>query len=72
MDDPAVTAAAVHWLSTGDHVETAILSDDVLRPGNHIMGPAVLRLENTTVAVPPSDVCTVDERRNLVIEVTGE
>jgi N-methylhydantoinase A len=44
-----------------DFVETAIYDGEKLRPGNSIKGPAVIELVTTTVVIPPTFTCGVNE-----------
>ena len=42
-----------------------------LRPGNRIVGPALIESEHTTVVLPPGTVYTVDQYMNGLIEKVG-
>jgi len=35
-------------------------------------GPAIVRMNHTTVAIPPEDECEIDQYDNYVIDIGGE
>jgi N-methylhydantoinase A len=53
----------------GLFVETRVYDRDLLMPGDRIEGPAIVTEYSSATILPPRDVLTVDELRNLVIEV---
>lgn len=61
----------VFWPRESRRLETDIYYDDDVGPGASIAGPAVVRMENTTIAVPPNDTCEVDSFSNFNITIGG-
>jgi len=61
----------VFWPRESRRLETDIYYDDDVAPGASIAGPAVVRMENTTIAVPPNDSCKVDSYSNFTISIGG-
>jgi N-methylhydantoinase A len=61
----------VYWPSAKEYRETARYHGDDLGQGATIEGPAVIAMEHTTVAIPPTDTCEVDELNNFVINIGG-
>ncbi|MEF8808678.1 hydantoinase/oxoprolinase family protein [Natronomonas sp.] len=68
--DPAGTAE-VYWPRESRRLETEIYYDEDVGPGGSIDGPAVVRMENTTIAVPPNDTCEIDSYSNFNISIGG-
>ena len=56
--------------STGEFVSTTIYDGDALRPGNIVMGPAILEMTGTTVVVPPDFIARLDEYCNVYLEAS--
>ena len=52
----------------GGFVETPIIEHAKLRPGNRVLGPAILEGMNTTMPLHPGQELTVDAFHNLVIQ----
>jgi len=50
-------------------IDTPVYDYDRLAPGNVVAGPAIIELPFTTTLVTPGSRITVDEYRNLVMEV---
>lgn len=61
----------VFWPRESRRLETDIYYDDDVGPGASIAGPAVIRMENTTIAIPPNDTCEVDSYSNFNITIGG-
>jgi N-methylhydantoinase A len=61
----------VFWPREGRRLETDIYYEDDVGPGGDIDGPAVVRMENTTIAVPPNDTCEIDSYSNFNISIGG-
>jgi len=59
----------VYWPEHKDFRPTPIFTQESLRPGNVIAGPAVIEGEYTTIVVPPSMRFSIDERRLGILEV---
>ncbi|MGX1163003.1 N-methylhydantoinase A/oxoprolinase/acetone carboxylase beta subunit [Pseudarthrobacter sp. SLBN-100] len=53
----------------GDYVPCPVYDRSRLDVGHRIAGPAVVEQMDTTTLLLPSDVCVVDDLRNLVIEI---
>jgi N-methylhydantoinase A/oxoprolinase/acetone carboxylase beta subunit len=69
--DPSAARKAerpVYWPELKDFRPTPIFTQESLRPGNVIAGPAVIEGEYTTIVVPPSMCFSVDERRLGILE----
>lgn len=64
---PAETETIL-WPEEGRRLETDVFYADDVGPGAEINGPAVLRLENTTVAVPNEDYAEIVGRNNITIK----
>jgi N-methylhydantoinase A/acetophenone carboxylase len=58
----------VYWPEEKDFRPTPIFTQESLRPGNVIPGPAVIEGEYTTIVVPPSMHFSIDERRLGILE----
>jgi N-methylhydantoinase A len=67
---PAGTES-VFWPRTSDHRDTTVYYEDDVGPGGTLEGPAVVRMENTTIAVPPGDTCEIDTYSNFNIHIGG-
>ena len=52
-----------------DYVPCPVYDRSKLDVGHRIAGPAVVEQMDTTTLLLPSDVCVVDDLRNLVIEI---
>lgn len=62
---------SVFWPQGSEYLETTIYYDRDLGPGATLEGPCIVRMENTTIAVPPGDACTVDSYSNFNIDIGG-
>jgi N-methylhydantoinase A len=51
----------------GDFVPTDVYRYESLRPGDALIGPAIIDAEQTTAVIPPGASAAVDEQRNLRI-----
>jgi len=58
----------VYWPELKDFRPTPIFTQESLRPGNVIPGPAVIEGEYTTIVVPPSMHFSIDERSLGILE----
>jgi N-methylhydantoinase A len=74
-DAGGVTSAdgteAVFWPRESERLETTVYYEDGVNPGGDIDGPAIIRLENTTVSVPPNDACEIDSYGNFIVHIGG-
>jgi N-methylhydantoinase A len=52
-----------------DFMETPVFSMELLRPGNQIVGPALIESSATTLLLHPQQTATVDRYRNLHLQV---
>jgi N-methylhydantoinase A len=66
------TTEDVFWPRRGERLETTIYYQEDVGPGGHLDGPAVVRMENTTIAVPPGDTCDIDKYSNFNVHIGGE
>jgi N-methylhydantoinase A len=67
----AAGTEAVFWPRESERLETTVYYEDGVAPDGSIDGPAVIRLENTTVSVPPNDACEIDSYGNFIIHIGG-
>lgn len=67
---PAATED-VFWPRESKRLATDVYYEDDVGPGATIEGPAVVRLENTTVGIPTDDSCEVDQYGNFTIQIGG-
>ena len=51
------------------YVDTPVYDRSLLTPGDVLTGPAIVEQMDTTTVLLPSDVCRVDEYRNLIVEI---
>jgi len=58
----------VYWKQNGDFIETSIYDADLLRPGNVVVGPAVIEARDTTIVLPPDTKYSVDKYLSGIIE----
>ena len=58
---------AVFFKTAGDYVDCAVYDRATLAPGHVIGGPAIVEQLDTTIAIPPDMVGSVDRYLNLVI-----
>jgi N-methylhydantoinase A/acetophenone carboxylase len=49
-----------YW-GDGKYSQTEVLDFGLLKPGNRILGPAILEAEYTTAVIPQGFVCNIDE-----------
>lgn len=61
----------VFWPRESRRYESDIYYEDDVGPGASIAGPAVVRMENTTIAIPPNDTCEIDSYNNFIITIGG-
>ena len=57
-----------YWPSEKDFRPTPIFTDESLRPGNVVEGPAIVEGEYTTLVVPPAMRFSIDERGLGILE----
>jgi N-methylhydantoinase A len=68
--DPSVALSGwrpVYWLGRQGFLQTAIYAAQDIRPGHRLVGPALLEMSGTTVAIPPGDEAEIDEFGNVMI-----
>ena len=69
--DPAAARKGerpVHWPNAGGSRMTPIFAYEMVRPGNNVLGPAIIEGEYTTIVVPPSMHFSMDERWLGILE----
>ncbi|MFZ0636723.1 MAG: hydantoinase/oxoprolinase family protein [Candidatus Acidiferrales bacterium] len=69
--DPAAARKGerlVHWPNEGGSRMTPIFAYEKVRPGNNVLGPAIIEGEYTTIVVPPSMHFSMDERGLGILE----
>jgi N-methylhydantoinase A len=57
----------IFWPIADRRIETEIYYSEHVHPDSSIQGPAVIRLENTTAAVPPGDTADIDQYNNIIV-----
>jgi N-methylhydantoinase A len=57
----------VYWAEQARRVPTPVYRGEIMVPGAHFDGPAIVELPTTTVAVHPGQHLAVDEFGNFVI-----
>ncbi|MET3934802.1 hydantoinase/oxoprolinase family protein [Arthrobacter sp. OAP107] len=68
-EDAVIGYRDVFLPEKGDYVPCPVYNRSLLDVGHRIAGPAVVEQMDTTTLLLPSDVCVVDDLRNLVIEI---
>ena len=66
LDGPDPAAArtrsrSAYWPELGSRTDTDVFAFDALRPGNVVLGPAIVEMEFSTIVVPPGQQLRVDE-----------
>lgn len=65
----AITGSRPVWMvEAGDFTETKLIDRAKLKPGNVVVGPAIIDQMDTTTVVPPGMAATVDAYLNLILE----
>lgn len=70
-ESTASDTEAVFWPRESRRLDTAVYYEDNVAPGASINGPAVVRMGNTTISIPPNDTCDIDSYGNFNIHVGG-
>ncbi len=63
-EDPAAAhtgSRECHWPETGESVETDCYTFELLKPGNLVIGPAIIEAEFTTIVLPPGQQFSIDK-----------
>ena len=68
-EDAVVGLRDVYLAETADYVPCPVYDRRLLDVGHQIVGPSVIEQMDTTTLLLPSDVCVVDDTRNLVIDI---
>jgi N-methylhydantoinase A len=55
----------------GVELETPAYDGLLLRPGHVLHGPAIIEERTTTIVVPAGFMCSIDERKNYVLQKSG-
>jgi N-methylhydantoinase A len=72
VSSPPNSQTEVFWPAEGQSLATSVYDGADIQPGSSIDGPAIVRLDHTTVTVPPGDTCDTDQYNNFVIDIGGE
>jgi N-methylhydantoinase A/oxoprolinase/acetone carboxylase beta subunit len=54
-------ARSAYWPELKGRRDTPVYGFDDLRPGNRVVGPAIVEMEYSTIVVPPGQQLTIDE-----------
>jgi len=65
--DAVVDTRYIYLAEHGDYVQSPVYDRSLLDVGHRITGPAIIEQMDTTTLLLPTDVCVMDELRNLVI-----
>lgn len=67
-------ARAVYWSEPGETMETPVFDGERLVPGNGVPGPAIVETPDTTVAIHPDQLLSVDDFGNfeLTLEASNQ
>jgi N-methylhydantoinase A len=60
----------IYWPEVGKWVSSRVWDGLLLKPGSRLVGPAVIELPGTTVALPPDVEAEIDSRKTTVITLT--
>jgi N-methylhydantoinase A len=69
VESAIVGSRDVYLPEEGGYVPCPVYNRALLDVGHHIVGPAIIEQMDTTTLLLSSDVCVVDDLRNLVIEI---
>jgi N-methylhydantoinase A len=58
----------IYWPPVSESLDTTVYDHTDVHPGLAIDGPAVVRLRNTTVTVPPRSTARIDGHNNIIID----
>ena len=59
------------WPQEGTHLDTTVYNGADVGPGATLDGPAVVRMENTTIGIPPDDTGEIDSYDDFNIHIGG-
>lgn len=74
LDAPASDHAVVAQRPVyfdGEFIPSPVVDRTLLRPGNRLIGPAVIEQLDSTTVLPPNHELAVDGYENLVVQVGG-
>jgi N-methylhydantoinase A len=57
----------IYWSEVGQWINSRIWDGVLLQPGDRLMGPGVIELPGTTIALPPDVEAEIDSRKSTVI-----
>jgi N-methylhydantoinase A len=60
---------SVFWPRKSERLDTTIYYEEDVGPGVTLDGPAVVRMENTTIAIPADDTCEIDTYSDFNIHI---
>ena len=69
--DARAGSRPVYWSELGDFDSTAVFLGDRLKPGNVIVGPAIIQVPDTTIVVHPFQTARIDPYGNVLIDLGG-
>ena len=69
--DAVVATRPVHFTEAGGWVDTTIYDRSRLFAGGTLSGPAIVQEVDSTTVVPPGATVSIDDYRNLIIDVRG-
>src|SRR4029077_9178880 len=64
-------ARPFYWSELGDFDTPPVFLGDRLKPGNVIVGPAIVQVPDTTIVVHPFQTALVDPYGNVLIDLDG-
>jgi N-methylhydantoinase A len=71
-DDALGSERSVYWSEPSELINTPTYVGEKLKPGNQIIGPAIIDTSNTTVVVHPGRTANVDAFGNFELTLTDE
>lgn len=69
-DSAVRTNSTITVPGTRDQIEIPVLNGDAVREHEEVQGPALIEKRQTTVFLPESSRCVIDENRNFVIDTS--
>lgn len=70
-DGPAQKGTRKVYFEGNGFVDAGVYERDRLKPGNRILGPAIVEERISALSVPPGWTATVDEYRNIIVTAEG-
>jgi N-methylhydantoinase A len=63
---------SIYWPEAGQWIGSRVWNGLLLQPGNRLIGPGVIELPGTTIALPPGVEAEIDSRKSIVITLHQE